>query len=141
MNATLAVLCTVLGTLSAVIIDMLGGWDLQLQTLILFILIDYVLGLYLAIKKKSAKTVSGGLSSEVSFSRLVKKFLLMFVVIIVCVRLDLLLGLDIIETAAMMCFIINEAISILENCALAGLPIPEKVIKILDVMEKDNNKQ
>ena len=85
---------------------------------------------------KSAKSRSGGLSSEVSFSRLVKKFLLMFVVIIVCVRLDLLLDLSIIETAAMMCFVINEAISILENCALAGLPVPEKVVKILDVMHK-----
>ena len=56
------ILSTYIGILGSIIASLLGGWDMALQTLIIFMTIDYVTGLMVAgIFNKSTKTKHGAL--------------------------------------------------------------------------------
>ena len=50
-------------------------------------------------------------------------------------RLDLLLGVDYVRDAVCIGFIANEALSIVENAGLMGMPLPEAVRKGIDVLK------
>lgn len=128
------VLCSSVGVVGSGLVYMLGGWDTALQTLVLFMVIDYVMGVAVAfIFHKSPKTESGGLSSVIGFKGLCKKFvMLMFVAI--GYRLDILFEIDYIRTAICFGLMANELISITENAGLMGLPIPDPIKKGIDML-------
>ena len=124
-----------LGIVGSYISQLFGGWSMDLQTLLLFMVVDYVSGLILAgVFKKSEKTKSGALSSNVGFKGLCKKIGILFCVLI-AYRLDISIGTDYIRTAVIIAFIVNEAVSIIENVGLMGVPIPPVILKAIDVLK------
>lgn len=107
-----------------------GDWNGLLIALIVAVCLDYATGLIKAY-------VSKKLSSEVGFKGILKKFLILFVVALAHV-IDKCVGSG--ETwrnIAIVFYVCNEGLSILENCVACGLPVPEKMKKALLSLEDD----
>lgn len=103
----------------------LGGHDSFLYALIAFVVIDYLTGVMLAIIKKEV-------SSEIGFKGIFKKVMIFLMVAIGhTVDAYLIKNGGAIRTAVIFFYISNEGISILENSANIGLPIPEKLKDML----------
>lgn len=104
----------------------LGGCDELLYALIAFVMIDYITGVMCAIIDKT-------LSSEVGFKGICRKVLIFLLVGIANVIDVHIIGTGcILRTAAIFFYISNEGISLLENAAHLGLPVPKKVRDVLE---------
>jgi toxin secretion/phage lysis holin len=63
-------------------------------------------------------------------------------VVLVAYRIDIAAGTTYIRDATIIGFVANEAISIVENAGLMGLPLPAVLTKAIDVLqEKDIQKE
>ncbi len=136
------ILCTAAGMTGGFVARLFGGWTEDIITLIIFMAADFIMGLIVAgVFKNSTKSRSGALDSRAGWCGLCKKGTILLFVLI-SHRLDLLLGVDYIKTATVIGFIFNEAISVIENAGLMGLPLPEAVCRAVEVlknMESDRN--
>ena len=133
-NAT--VLSGVIGAIGAFFSTAMGGWTTGMQTLLIFMGIDYLTGLIVAgVFKNSNKSESGALESRAGWKGLCRKGMTLLIVLI-SYRLDLMLGTSYIRDAVIITFAVNEALSILENAALMGLPLPAVLVKALDVLKQ-----
>lgn len=103
----------------------LGGCDGLVYALILFVAADYVTGVMCA-------AVDKRLSSEIGFKGICKKVLI-FVLVGLANILDVqIIGTgSVLRTAVIFFYISNEGVSLLENAAHLGLPVPEKLKNIL----------
>ena len=131
----------VVGIIGGALAALLGGWDLAIQTLLIFMGIDYITGLMIAgIFHKSPKTKSGSLSSLIGWKGLCRKGMVLLIVS-VAVRLDMLVGTDFIRDAVVIAYCTNEAISIIENAGIIGIPIPKPILNAIDTLKnkEDNN--
>ncbi len=129
-------LCAALGALGAFISAFFGGWSAALTTLVIFMIIDYVTGMIVAgIFHKSEKTKDGTLESRAGWKGLCRKGVSLLVVLIAC-RLDLLIGTNFIRDTAVIAFIVNETISIIENAGLMGIPIPAVIVSAIHVLKE-----
>ena len=119
----------------------LGGWTMLLTVLAAFMVIDYVTGVIVAWRGRSPKSETGGVSSKAGFDGLVKKFFIMLVVL-VATLLDRAIGTEtaVFQTAAVLYYIANEGISILENTSLMGVPYPAFIRKALEAMQEKGDK-
>lgn len=135
------IMCAVLGVIGSSISTLFGGWDAALTTLIIFMAIDYISGIVVAgVFHKSSKSDTGGLNSHIGWQGICRKGITLAIVLIAC-RLDLLIGTSYIKDAVIIAFCANELISIVENAGLMGLPIPDVIIKAIDVLkEKSDSK-
>lgn len=125
------------GLISTFVIHYLGGWDYALQTLVMFIVIDYVTGMYVAgILHKSPKTKSGGLSSERGFHGIIKKIMLL-VFVAIMYRLDLFFNIDYLRNGTIVAYCVNELISIIENAGLMGVYVPDIVKRGIDLLNRE----
>lgn len=108
----------------------LGGCDGLLYALIAFIIIDYITGVMCAVIDKR-------LSSEVGFKGIFKKVLI-FLLVGVANILDVqVIGTgSVLRTAVIFFYISNEGVSLLENAAHLGLPIPQKVKTVLEQLHE-----
>ena len=107
-----------------------------MATLLIFMIIDYLTGLIVAgVFKKSLKTESGGLNSNIGFKGVCRKVMILLIVI-VGKQLDLVLEIDYIGTAVIIAYIANETVSIIENAGLMGVPIPNIIKKAIDLLNK-----
>lgn len=115
----------------------LGGCDGLLIALVAFVVIDYVTGVMCAIVDKK-------LSSEVGFRGIFKKILI-FLMVGIAHLLDVnVIGSgSVLRTAAVFFYISNEGVSLVENAAHLGLPIPVKLKAVLEQLhdraEKEDN--
>lgn len=137
------ILCVGLGAVGAGIAGAFGGWDAAITTMMIFILSDYVTGLIVAgVFHASPKTENGALESKAGIKGLLRKGGMLLVVLI-AVRLDLMLGYHFVRDGVVIAFIINEALSIIENLGLMGVPIPKPLINAIEVLKKrdDADKQ
>lgn len=137
------VICTVSGAIGGMIAHLLGGWTEDMITLIIFMAVDFIMGLILAgVFHKSNKSQSGALNSHAGWVGLCKKGVVLLFVLIAH-RLDMLLGTDYIRTTAIIGFIANEVISIVENAGLMGVPLPEVIVKAIEVLKHrgESNKE
>lgn len=129
-------LCAVLGVMGARIAAVFGGWSAALTTLIIFMAIDYISGLILAgVFHRSSKTESGALESKAGWKGLCRKGLTLLIVVVAS-RLDVMLGTTFVKDAVCIAYICNEAISILENAGLMGVPIPKAVKNAIEILKK-----
>ena len=129
-------LCTAVGIVGAMIAKVYGGWDAALTTLIIFMAIDFITGLMVAaLFKKSDKSQNGALDSRASFRGLCKKAVIMLIVLM-AYRLDMAAGSTFIKDMTVIAFITNEAISIIENAAIMGVPIPKVIMDAIDLLKK-----
>ena len=103
----------------------LGGMDCLMIALIVLMTLDYVSGVMCAIIDKK-------LSSAVGFKGICKKvFILMLVGVAHIIDLHVV-GTGSALRGAVICFYMsNEGLSLLENAAHIGLPIPDKLRDIL----------
>lgn len=131
-------ICTAFGAVGTFIAAALGGWDTAIIALLVFMAIDYVTGWIVAVVfKKSHKTETGGYSSAIGLKGLCKKGMVLLLVVMANL-LDKQTGGNYIRDAVCIAFMANEAMSILENAGLMGIPIPAPLKKALDVL---NTKQ
>ena len=121
-NATQAIFTAVGGWLGW----FLGGCDGLLYTLIAFVAVDYLTGFMCAI-------VDQKLSSEVGFKGIFRKILI-FILVGIANILDVnIIGTGcVLRTAVIFFYLSNEGVSLLENAAYLGLPIPEKLKDVLE---------
>jgi toxin secretion/phage lysis holin len=130
------VICTTAGLIGGTIAVAFGGWNSSLTTLVIFMAIDYITGLIVAgVFKRSGKSGTGGLESGAGWKGICKKGVALLVVL-VAARLDITLGIDYCRTTVVIAYIANELISITENAGLMGVPIPEKIVKAIDILKK-----
>lgn len=134
-NGKLAAVCAAVGAVGGVIARALGGWDNAVVTLIIFMVIDYAMGIIVAaVFKKSEKSENGGLSSRVCWIGLARKVMTLLFVIIAN-RLDVLIETDYIRTGVIISFCASELISICENAGLMGVPLPSVITKAIDILK------
>ena len=134
-NGKLTAVCAAVGAVGGVIARALGGWDNAVVTLIIFMVIDYAMGIIVAaVFKKSEKSENGGLSSRVCWIGLARKVMTLLFVIIAN-RLDVLIGTDYIRTGVIISFCASELISICENAGLMGVPLPSVITKAIDILK------
>lgn len=129
--------CTGIGIVGGVIATALGGWDVGLQTLVIFMCIDYLMGLVVAgVFHQSKKTEDGTLESRAGWKGLVRKGVTLLIVLI-AVQLDKVIGSSFIRDSVVIGFIANESISIIENAGLMGIPIPDVIRNAIEVLKKE----
>ena len=104
----------------------LGGCDGLLYALIAFVVIDYITGVMCAINDKT-------LSSEVGFRGICRKVLIFLLVGIANILDVQVIGTgSVLRTAVIFFYISNEGVSLLENAAHLGLPVPDKIKTVLE---------
>lgn len=127
---------TAIGITGSIIAQLLGGFDMALQTLIIFMAVDYVTGLIVAgVFKRSQKTDTGALESRAGWKGLCKKGMTLLIVL-VATRLDLMIGSNFIRDAVIIGYVVNESISIFENAGLMGLPVGKVLTNAIDILKK-----
>lgn len=118
---------------SGIVEGVLGGWDGLLSALILFMVVEYLTQILVAILNKKR-------TNEIGFCGIAKKVSIIFLVAIGNV-IDVLViqNGSIIRTAVIFFYLSNEGITIIENVAIPGLPIPQRLKDILEQL-KDGKK-
>ena len=113
----------------------LGGCDGLLIALVVFVAVDYITGVMCAISDKR-------LSSEVGFKGICRKVLI-FVLVGIGNLVDMyVLGeAGVLRTAVIFFYLSNEGVSLLENSAHLGLPIPQKLKSVLEQLHNRNEKE
>lgn len=110
-----------------------GKPDIWMKTLLAFIVIDYLSGFI-------AAYINHELSSRVGFIGILKKTMYFFVLAVAhCVDIATGAG-GVLQGIAVGVLISNEGISILENCAKCGIPIPERLIRALAQIKGEDEK-
>ena len=103
----------------------MGGCDGLLYALIAFVVVDYITGVMCAVADKK-------LSSEVGFKGIFKKILIFILVGVAnIVDVNVLGNGSALRTAAIFFYISNEGVSLFENAAHLGLPVPDKMKEVL----------
>ncbi len=126
----------VLGIIGSITASFMGGWDMALQTLLLFMAVDYITGVIVAaVFKKSPKSEMGALDSKAGWKGLLKKGVTLLIVL-VSAQLDKITGTEVIRDTVIIAYIANEAISIIENAGLMGVPIPAIIRRAIEVLGK-----
>ena len=104
----------------------LGGCDGLLYALLAFVIIDYITGVMCAVIDKK-------LSSEVGFKGIFKKVLIFLLVGIANILDVQVIGTgSVLRTAVIFFYISKEGVSLMENAAHLGLPIPQNVKTVLE---------
>ena len=117
----------------------IGGWlgwflgecDGLMYALIAFVIADYVTGVMCAVSDKR-------LSSKVGFKGICRKVLI-FVLVGMANILDMhVIGTGcVLRTAVLFFYISNEGVSVLENAGHLGLPVPAKLLDVLEQLHED----
>lgn len=129
------VILSIIGIIGSTVANLFGGWDMALQTLIMFMAVDIVTGWIVAgVFKRSSKSESGALESKASWKGLCRKGMTLLIVL-VAAQLDKMAGTNIIRNAVVIAYIANEGLSIIENAGLMGLPIPKKLKEAIDLLK------
>lgn len=143
MSGKMTIVCGAIGTVGAIIAEALGGWDDAIITLIVFMAIDFVMGLLCALVfGKSNKSPNGALSSAACWRGLVKKVCTLLLVV-VSHYIDVIAEVSFVRNAVVIAFCVAETISIMETAGLMGI-LPEGVQKVLtkaiDILKNKGDK-
>lgn len=108
----------------------LGGCDGLLYALLVFVVLDYCTGVMCAIEDKN-------LSSEIGFKGICRKILIFALVGVGHLIDTRIVGSgSIMRTATIFFYLSNEGLSLVENAAHLGLPIPEKLKDVLEQLHR-----
>ena len=135
MSKIQIIIDSIAGAVGAVLGFMYGEVTGLFWALIAFMALDYISGVIVAIIEKR-------LSSEVGFRGLAKKFLiLVFVAVGHIADTYILGGTPAAMSAVMLFYIANEGISIIENAAALGLPVPKKLTNIMEQIKNKSERE
>ena len=113
----------------------IGGCDGLFFTLFLFVVLDYITGVMCAI-------VDHRVSSEVSYKGLFRKVLIFSLVGIGHALDTQVIGNgSVLRTAVIFFYLSNEGVSITENAAHLGLPIPDKIKDVLEQLHDRSERE
>lgn len=113
----------------------LGGCDGLFLALLLFVVMDYITGIMCAVADKK-------LSSEVGFKGICRKVLIFMLVGIANILDVQVIGTgSVLRTAVLFFYLSNEGISLLENAAHLGLPIPDKLKLVLEQLHERSEEE
>ena len=128
MNKFVAMIQIIFGTIGGVIAYWLGGLDEILICLMALIVIDYITGVLSAIHSQT-------LNSDTGYKGIIKKVAILLVVAVSFV-IEKATGSEfLIREITIMFFIANEGLSVLENVAEIGIPLPKQLIAILEQLK------
>lgn len=128
-----------LAAAAGAVISFFTGLPVIMWVLIGVMSLDFVTGLITGAMGVSSKTEGGRLSSRAAFEGLMRKVMVLLVVLL-AVLLDLAVqtgagvSFSAVTGATCLWFIASEGVSILENAAHMGLPVPEVLTRALEVM-------
>ncbi|MDQ0058483.1 phage holin family protein [Paenibacillus harenae] len=126
----LVLLCSICGILGSILTFAFGSWIESLTLLVVAMGIDYVTGVAASIKE------GRGLNSAFGAWGLARKGL-MLLVILLAHRIDILMELNNVTMgAAIYFYIANELISITENYGRIGLPMPDRLREMIEVLKR-----
>ena len=113
----------------------LGGCDGLLIALIVFVVTDYITGVMCAVVDKK-------LSSAVGFRGIFKKVLIFALVGLGHILDTRVIGDgSVLRTALIFFYLSNEGLSLIENAAHLGLPVPNKLKDVLEQLHKRSEKE
>ena len=113
----------------------LGGCDGLLIALVVFAVTDYITGVMCAIADRK-------LSSEVGFKGICRKVIIFMLVGIAHVLdINVIATGSVLRTAVIFFYLSNEGVSLLENAAHLGLPVPEKLKDVLEQLHDRAEKE
>lgn len=118
-----------IATGAAVAAYLFGGWSQSMAILLFFVVADYITGFI-------AGAVEGKLNSEVGFKGIFKKVLI-FAVVAIAHQIDLFSAneSEMIMSATVAFYIWNELLSIIENIGRTGLPLPDVLLRAVEVLK------
>ncbi len=111
------------------------GWSDAIEALLCMMVIDYITGLLAAYINPALK-----LDSRIGFRGICKKILILLLIVL-SHELEKATGVPEIETAVVWFFIGNEGLSIIENSAKAGIPIPAKLRNTLKQLSDEKGEK
>lgn len=124
-------ICGIASTILTFIVYLLGGLDVAITCLLIAIVIDYISGIIKAYMTKQ-------LSSEIGLKGIIKK-VAMLLIVMLAVLIDRVTGESgAIRTLVIYYFVANEGLSIIENFAAAGVPIPTVIKNALKALKKES---
>lgn len=123
---------TIFSVIATTFIWLVGGFDVALSCLLVAIVIDYISGL---IKAYNTKT----LSSSIGFRGILKKVGILLIVMLSVIVDRITIDNGGVRTLVIYYFVANEGLSVIENLAQAGLPVPKQLKNALKVIKKGNN--
>lgn len=130
------IICSLGGAIGGIVATLFGGWTEGLLVLMIMMGIDYISGLVVAgVFHNSPKSPNGGLESHAGLKGLMRKVFIIALVVVAHMA-DRLIGTNYIRDAVVIAFCLNEAISIIENAGLMGIPIPKALRKAIDVLRQ-----
>ncbi len=127
------------GIAAAVAAKLFGGFTKELVTLLVLMAADFLTGLIVAgVFGRSPNSKGGSLESGAGWKGISKKVVTLFFVI-AAHRLDVLMNTDFLKTAVAAAYSVNEAVSLIENAGLMGIPVPAPLKRAIDILKNDNN--
>lgn len=131
-----AIICAGGGLAGAAVAAVWGGWTEAMTILCILMALDYIAGILVAaVWHRSPKTQTGGLESMAGLKGLIRKIFILALVA-VAHMIDRLIGTNYIRDAVAIAFSLNEMISILENAALMGIPVPKVMQRGLELLRQ-----
>jgi len=113
----------------------LGGCDGLIIALICFVAVDYITGLMCAVSDRR-------LSSKAGFRGICRKVLIFTLVGVAnIIDIQVIHTGSVLRTAVIFFYLSNEGVSLLENAAHLGLPIPKKLKEVLEQLHDKHNKE
>ena len=109
---------SVMGVLST---HLYGGWSMNLECLLIAMVIDYITGV-----AASFFSPELSLDSRVGFKGIVKKVLILLMVAMGHI-VDGVIGTELVMPMVLWFYLANECLSITENVANAGVPVPKRL--------------
>ena len=120
------------GMMGAVVSFLFGGWSVLLQTLVVFMIIDYVSGVAVAGYLRE-------LNSTIGFKGIAKKILILSLVAVAHLLDQIIVGEgQLMRDAVIFFYLANELLSIMENVSRTSLPVPQKLKELIDTLQKQS---
>lgn len=107
------------------------GWNAAIEALLVMMVIDYITGLMAAYINPELK-----LNSTRGFRGICKKIMILLLVVLAN-ELERATGIPAVESVVVWFFIGNEGLSIVENAAKAGVPVPNKLKDTLEQLSSE----
>ncbi|MCR4886316.1 MAG: phage holin family protein [Clostridiales bacterium] len=129
-----------LAAVGGAIVSFFCGLPPIIWVLLAVMSLDYITGIICGLMGKSPKTANGGLESRAAFIGLMKKMLIVFVVLLAAlldraVAMGAGIEFDAVAGATCLWFIASEGMSVVENAAAMGVPIPHILLQALELFK------
>ncbi|WP_314588680.1 phage holin family protein [Paenibacillus terrigena] len=120
---------TITGIVGSVVTFAFGGWSQLLTFFLVAITVDYITGVAASLREGQ------GLNSNTGFWGIARKVFMLFIIMLGH-QMDLLLETEIIMSGAIYFYLANELISITENYGRLGLPLPQKIRDMIQILKQ-----